>query len=68
MRRTSLTTLLVSMLLLLTGGPVDVARATPDSMPDDAFLTAMTGGNTVGAPIREKEPRADGFKHIDTPR
>lgn len=69
MRRVSLTALLVSLLLLVTTGPAGFAHAAPDKdkMPDDAFLTAMTGGNTVGAPIREAKPRADGFKHIDTP-
>ncbi|GAA0598361.1 hypothetical protein HPO96_21145 [Kribbella sandramycini] len=27
----------------------------------------LVGGNTVGAAVREREPRADGFRHIDTP-
>ncbi|OZM73046.1 hypothetical protein CFN78_12540 [Amycolatopsis antarctica] len=27
----------------------------------------MTGGNTVYADVRENEPRADGYRHIDTP-
>lgn len=36
-------------------------------LPPGGFLSAMTGGNTVGAPIREAGPRADGFRHIDTP-
>jgi hypothetical protein len=36
-------------------------------LPADTFLSAMTGGNTVGAPIREERARADGFRHFDTP-
>jgi hypothetical protein len=31
------------------------------------ILSAMTGGNTTNAEIREKRPRADGYRHIDTP-
>lgn len=63
---------LVAVLFLL--GSVGVVAPSADTparaastIPDDAFLSAMTGGNTVGAPIREDRPRADGFRHIDTP-
>lgn len=27
----------------------------------------MSGGNTVGADVRENTPRSDGYRHIDTP-
>jgi hypothetical protein len=37
----------------------------PGSLP---IKSAMTGGNTVGAEVREEAPRADGYRHIDTPR
>lgn len=67
MRRVSLTSLLVTLLLLVSTGAAHAAPAPSDRMPDGAFLTTMTGGNTVGAPIREEEARADGFRHIDTP-
>jgi hypothetical protein len=32
-----------------------------------ALRAALTGGNTIGAAVREAEPRADGYRHIDTP-
>lgn len=35
--------------------------------PTDGVKAAMTGGNTVYADVREPEPRADGYRHIDTP-
>jgi hypothetical protein len=53
------------------GLPSNGASAEPDGpdrvLPEGSFLSAMTGGNTVGAAIREEEPRADGYRHIDTP-
>jgi hypothetical protein len=30
--------------------------------------SSMAGGNTVGDQLREARPRADGYRHIDTPR
>ena len=45
------------------------AQAEPGDviLPDGSFLTALAGGNTVGGNLREAEPRADGYRHIDTP-
>ncbi len=45
--------------------PAD-ARTTA-ALPDDVFLTAKNGGNTVAATIREAQARADGYRHVDTP-
>ena len=39
----------------------------PAVLPSGSFLSAMEGGNTVEAKIRENSPRRDGFRHIDTP-
>ncbi|HEY3561916.1 MAG TPA: hypothetical protein VGL05_30830 [Kribbella sp.] len=57
--------LLVALLLI----PAAVPRATagPPDVAAGRFLSAMEGGNTVEAKIREAAPRADGFRHIDTP-
>jgi hypothetical protein len=35
--------------------------------PDGGIKATLTGGNTVGGVLREREPRADGYRHIDTP-
>lgn len=52
---------------VLTASGQATAQAT-NSLPDGSFLSAMTGGNTgPTAIIREAEPRADGFRHVDTP-
>lgn len=37
------------------------------SIPAGGIRSALTGGNTIGGSIREPEPRADGYRHIDTP-
>lgn len=36
-------------------------------LPPDGIKATQCGGNTVGATLRETEPRADGYRHIDTP-
>jgi hypothetical protein len=61
---------------MLSGGPVSAdlmspttAESHPDSSPASLGLRgSMVGGNTVGDQIREAKPRADGYRHIDTPR
>jgi hypothetical protein len=35
--------------------------------PAGGIKATLTGGNTIGAFVREREPRADGYRHIDTP-
>lgn len=45
-----------------TSDPVNSADA------DDGVRSSMAGGNTVGDQLREARPRADGYRHIDTPR
>ncbi|MFE0021271.1 hypothetical protein [Amycolatopsis sp. NPDC059021] len=37
-------------------------------VPEGGIKAAMTGGNTVYADVRERNPRADGYRHIDSPR
>ncbi|WP_327092965.1 NEW3 domain-containing protein [Nonomuraea sp. NBC_01738] len=79
--RRPVTALLSALLLLLTTlttltTVTTGARAAhdPDSRRINASITppggikaAQTGGNTVGDVIREERPRADGYRHIDTP-
>lgn len=36
-------------------------------VPADGIRATLVGGNTIGAMLREKAPRADGYRHIDTP-
>ncbi|GAA1690632.1 hypothetical protein GCM10009765_45160 [Fodinicola feengrottensis] len=36
-------------------------------IPAGGLRAALTGGNTIGAAVREKEPRTDGYRHLDTP-
>lgn len=64
-----LTTIALTLgLLPASGAAADpVVPAAAPSLPPDAFLSAMTGGNAVGGMIRESEPRADGYRHVDTP-
>lgn len=45
----------------------DVESTAPQSPAGRRVLASYPGGNTVGAEIREKKPRADGYRHIDTP-
>lgn len=61
--------LLVALLLIPAAVPRAAAGppgAGGEQQPKP-FLSAMEGGNTVEAKIREAAPRADGFRHIDTP-
>src|SRR5256885_2562048 len=39
----------------------------PYPLPAGGIKATLTGGNTVGAALREREPRADGYRHLDTP-
>ncbi|MDX3003318.1 hypothetical protein PWY87_16640 [Kribbella solani] len=39
----------------------------PYPQPTGGIKATLTGGNTVGATLREREPRADGYRHLDTP-
>ncbi|PZF80189.1 polymer-forming cytoskeletal protein [Jiangella anatolica] len=69
-RSARLTALLTTIVLALGLLPASGAAAAPvatQPLPPDTFLSAMTGGNTVASLIREEEPRADGFRHLDTP-
>ena len=71
-RRRPLTVLTGVLAAVVTAGLLSAsgqATAQPrNSLPDGAFLSAMTGGNTgPTAIIREAEPRTDGFRHVDTP-
>jgi hypothetical protein len=73
MSRYGLRTLLIGLLaaviaagLLSASGQATAQQR--NTLPDGAFLSAMTGGNTgPTAIIRESEPRSDGFRHVDTP-
>ncbi|GGM56756.1 hypothetical protein GCM10012275_29860 [Longimycelium tulufanense] len=38
-----------------------------NAVPHGGVRTVMSGGNTIGAWLREEQPRADGFRHIDSP-
>lgn len=73
MARRRLADLLGSLLLVVAVGsmlgatPVTAHGSGHMRLPRDAFLSTMAGGNTVGGQIREKEPRADGYRHLDTP-
>lgn len=70
MRRSKLPILvLLAVALVAAGFGAVPGQAEPerDHLPPEGVLTAMTGGNTVGAVIREDEARADGYRHIDTP-
>lgn len=37
------------------------------AIPDGGIKAALIGGNTVGARLAEPTPRADGYRHLDTP-
>ncbi|MEU4197730.1 hypothetical protein AB0E69_37945 [Kribbella sp. NPDC026611] len=39
----------------------------PYPQPAGGIKATLTGGNTVGASVRERAPRADGYRHLDTP-
>jgi hypothetical protein len=48
------------------GGP---SHPSADASVDEAGLRGtMIGGNTYGDQVREAQPRADGYRHIDTPK
>lgn len=42
-------------------------RAASSTVPKDTILASYPGGNTLSKEIREKQPRADGYYHVDTP-
>lgn len=46
---------------------IDAAQINREITPPGGITTAMTGGNTIGGAVREAHPRADGYRHIDTP-
>lgn len=42
-------------------------RSAASTLPAGTVLASYPGGNTVDTEIREKQPRADGYYHVDTP-
>ncbi|HVX45099.1 MAG TPA: hypothetical protein VHC49_14515 [Mycobacteriales bacterium] len=36
-------------------------------LPENGIRATQCGGNTVGGVLRERAPRADGYRHLDTP-
>jgi hypothetical protein len=48
------------------GGPNGRASVVADS--EAGLRGTMIGGNTYGDQVREAQPRADGYRHIDTPK
>ncbi|MBM7789051.1 NEW3 domain-containing protein [Tenggerimyces flavus] len=66
-------TLLMALVLAAVSTPLATARTeTPVNVdaairPAGGMKAVQTGGNTVGDVIRETRPRADGYRHIDTP-
>src|SRR5262249_52523375 len=47
---------------------IPAAQINREITPPGGITTAMSGGNTIGGAVRESRPRADGYRHIDTPR
>ncbi|MEV0714974.1 hypothetical protein, partial [Asanoa sp. NPDC050611] len=45
---------------------MSVHRGRP-RVPADGIRATLCGGNTIGGALREREPRADGYRHIDSP-
>ncbi|WP_161606005.1 hypothetical protein [Microlunatus speluncae] len=58
---------LICLLALIAPGFAAAKPAARSALPEDTFLAAMSGGNTIAAPLREEKPRADGYRHLDTP-
>lgn len=60
--------------MAMIGAPVSADPAPPvtefhaGQSASPGLRGSMVGGNTVGDQIREAQPRADGYRHIDTPR
>lgn len=46
---------------------IPAAEINREITPPGGVMTAESGGNTIGAAVREQRPRADGYRHIDTP-
>jgi hypothetical protein len=46
---------------------INAAEINREITPPGGIMTAATGGNTIGAAVRERVPRSDGYRHIDTP-
>lgn len=78
MRRLVVTMACVLVLILAVGvAPSGATGAAPPGAsseevnrlitPPGGMKSVQTGGNTVGDVIREARPRADGYRHIDTP-
>ncbi|GAA0624596.1 hypothetical protein HPO96_34230 [Kribbella sandramycini] len=44
-----------------------MASRGPSPFPSGGLKAVLVGGNTVGAAVREREPRADDYRHVDTP-
>lgn len=44
-----------------------MASRGPSPFPAGGMRATLVGGNTVGAAVRERAPRADGYRHVDTP-
>jgi hypothetical protein len=44
-----------------------MASRGPSPFPPGGMKAVLVGGNTVGAAVREREPRSDGYRHVDTP-
>ncbi|MBM7789278.1 hypothetical protein [Tenggerimyces flavus] len=57
---------LAALLGTLFAVPQSAASAAADRIT--GMVADYSGGNTIGAELREKMPRADGYKHIDVER
>lgn len=61
----------VALTALGTSAPAMAGQSPADgpaALPDTGIRASMIGGNTIDERIRERRPRADGYRHIDTPR
>ncbi|WP_163513471.1 hypothetical protein [Fodinicola acaciae] len=59
--------LLLALLLVLPPVAVHAAARTYAAIPAGGLKASKGTGNTVGTTIYETQPRADGFRHINTP-